>query len=322
MQITNEKSINGDIDVRDLTINFFTGGKEVNAVKDVRICFHEKRITGLIGESGSGKSVLGMSILQLLPNTARVEGNCIYKGRDIYRMTEDEICNLRYKEISLIPQNPLLSLNPVLKIKRQLTEPLTLHLEMKKKEAFEYACKSLSRFSFQAPEKPMNQYSFQMSGGMNQRIVSCMGLECSPHWVIADEPTKGLDAILRRQVYQILKDARENGSESMILITHDLNLAEKLCDDLAVLYQGQIVEQGKREDIMTAPKHPYTTGLMNSIPSRGMKPIPLPLKERNSHDSGCRFYSRCGNAEKCCLTPVIPEVKLGEDRIVRCARYA
>lgn len=322
MQLKNEETMNGDINIRNLNINFFTGGREVNVIRDVGIRFREKRITGLIGESGSGKSVLGMSILQLLPDTARVEGSCMYQGKDIYRMTETEICRLRYKDISLIPQNPLMSLNPVLKIKRQLTEPLTLHMSMKRKEAFEYACNNLKIFSFQEPKKLMKQYSFQMSGGMNQRIVSCMGLECHPSWVIADEPTKGLDAILRRQVYHILKDARENGSESMILITHDLKLAEKLCDDLAVLYQGQIVEQGSREKIMADPKHPYTIGLMNSIPSKGMKPIPIPFKDRNPQDSGCRFYSRCENAGEFCRRQAILKAEPDEGRIVRCMKYA
>lgn len=314
--------MNGDIEIRNLNVNFFTGGREVNAIKDAAIRFREKRITGLIGESGSGKSVLGMSILQLLPDTARVEGSCMFMGRDIYKLSEKEICRLRYKEISLIPQNPLMSLNPVLKIGRQLTEPLTLHMGMGKKEAFGYACGNLGMFSFQEPEKLMKQYSFQMSGGMNQRIVSCMGLECHPRWVIADEPTKGLDAILRRQVYHILKDARENGSESMIVITHDLNLAERLCDDLAVLYQGQIVEQGEREAVIRDPKHPYTQGLLNSVPSRGMKPIPLPVKGRKPEDSGCRFYNRCWQAKESCLCRTIPGTELKGNRIVRCMIYA
>ena len=313
--------MNENIEIHDLNVEFFTNGRQITALKDVHITFREGRITGLIGESGSGKSVLGMSILKLLPDTAKIKGSCMFLGKDLYQLNEREICRLRYKEISLIPQNPLMSLNPVLKIRRQLTEPLRLHLGMSKKKAYETACENLKQFGFSEPENLMCQYSFQMSGGMNQRIVSCMGLECNPRWVIADEPTKGLDAILRRQVYQVLHKVKESGNKSMILITHDLQLAEKLCDDIAVLYQGQIIEQGEKKKVLENPLHPYTFGLMQSVPSKGMHPIPQPKKDRKKEDSGCPFYNRCQKAEECCKKKQIPDV-VKEDQIVRCIQYA
>lgn len=314
--------MNGNIEINNLNVSFLTGGHEVPVLHDVNITFREGHITGLIGESGSGKSVLGMSILQLLPSTAKVSGSCNFLDQNLYELTSKEICRLRYKEISLIPQNPLLSLNPVLKIKRQLTEPLRLHLGQSYQEAYGTACENLKKFSFSEPEKLMEQYSFQLSGGMNQRVVSCMGLECSPRWVIADEPTKGLDAILRRQVYQVLRKIKSEGDKSMILITHDLQLAGKLCDDIAVLYQGVIVEKGSCAEVLENPRHPYTKGLIQAMPGKGMHPVGLPLRDRDRGDSACPFYIRCRQACGSCLHAPIPETAVSEHQTVRCSLYA
>lgn len=314
--------MDGNIKIENANIDFMTGGKTVRVIKDVSITFQEKKITGLIGESGSGKSVLGMSLLRLLPSTARVSGSCRYMGRDLYSLTEREICAIRSKEIGLIPQNPLMALNPVRKIRYQLTESLRVHLGMDRKTAFYTSCENLKQFSFSYPEQIMKQYSFQMSGGMNQRIVSCMGLSCNPKWVIADEPTKGLDAILRKQVYQVLKNVKKNGNSSMIVITHDLQLAEKLCDWIGVLYQGCLVEQGERQQVLQHPMHPYTQGLILAAPSRGMKPVGAAIKGRNRADSECPFYERCRVACEACRDKKIPYKRLDSGQIVRCVRYA
>lgn len=311
-----------NIEIRNLNVRFSTNGKTIQALRDVNLIFREKKITALIGESGSGKSVLGMSILKLLPATAEVEGSCFYRNRNLYELSEKEICKIRCREISLIPQNPLMSLNPVLKIGRQLAEPLWTHLKVPRKDAWKAAEENLEKFSFRNPKVVMNQYSFQMSGGMNQRIVSCMGLECGSSWVIADEPTKGLDSILRRQVYEVLCQARSNGSSSMILITHDLQLARKLCDYMAVLYQGHLVEQGTVQAVMEHPCHPYTRGLLNAMPARGMHSIPLAVKGQKREDSGCPFYSRCQEASLRCRKADIMECAVSPDQSVRCMNYA
>lgn len=311
-----------NIEIRNLNVRFSTNGKMVQALQNVNLTFRENKITGLIGESGSGKSVLGMSILQLLPSTAEVEGSCFYRNHNLYELSEKEICKIRCREISLIPQNPLMALNPVLKIGRQLAEPLRTHLGMSGKNAWKAAAGNLAKFSFSEPETVMGQYSFQMSGGMNQRIVSCMGLECGSPWVIADEPTKGLDSILRRQVYEVLHQARKQGSASMILITHDLQLARKLCDYIVVLYQGHTVEQGTVQAVMEHPRHPYTRGLLNAMPSRGMHSIPLAVKGQRKGESGCPFFSRCQEASDRCKVTEIAECGISPEQIVRCVNYA
>ena len=185
-------------------------------------------------ESGSGKSLLGMSILGLLSGQARVEGSCMYKGMDLYRLPEKEMQKIRGKEIALIPQNPTESLNPIRRIGKQLTECMTVHGNKDKELADSRRDEFLRRFGFSDPDRINRAYSFQLSGGMNQRVISAMGLMNRPKWVIADEPTKGLDAILRRQVYRVLKEISETDTEGMIVITHDIALAGALCDRLMI----------------------------------------------------------------------------------------
>ena len=228
---TEEKS---DIEIRDLSVTFQDGGEMIHAMEDVSAYFPSGSVTGLIGESGSGKSLLGMSILGLLSGQARVEGSCMYKGMDLYRLPEKEMQKIRGKEIALIPQNPTESLNPIRRIGKQLTECMTVHGNKDKELADSRRDEFLCRFGFSDPDRINRAYSFQLSGGMNQRVISAMGLMNRPKWVIADEPTKGLDAILRRQVYRVLKEISETDTEGMIVITHDIALAGALCDRLMV----------------------------------------------------------------------------------------
>lgn len=243
---TGEKS---DIEIRNLSVSFQDGGETVHAMEGVNAYFPVGSVTGLIGESGSGKSLLGMSILGLLSGQARVDGTCMYKGMDLYRLPEKEMQEIRGKEISLIPQNPTESLNPIRRIGKQLTECMNVHGNKDKQLADTRRDEFLRRFGFPDPDRINRSYSFQLSGGMNQRVISAMGLMNRPKWVIADEPTKGLDAILRRQVYQILKEISETDTEGMIVITHDIALAEALCDRLMVLYKGSIMEAGDTKTI-------------------------------------------------------------------------
>ena len=260
---TEEKS---DIEIRDLSVTFQDGGEMIHAMEDVSAYFPSGSVTGLIGESGSGKSLLGMSILGLLSGQARVEGSCMYKGMDLYRLPEKEMQKIRGKEIALIPQNPTESLNPIRRIGKQLTECMTVHGNKDKELADSRRDEFLRRFGFSDPDRINRAYSFQLSGGMNQRVISAMGLMNRPKWVIADEPTKGLDAILRRQVYRVLKEISETDTEGMIVITHDIALAGALCDRLMVLYKGSIMEAGETKTILEHPAHPYTKGLIASLP--------------------------------------------------------
>ena len=210
-----------DIEIQHLSVCFDTAQGPVYAVNDLSTTFRAGRISGVIGESGSGKSVMGMSLLRLLPNTARVTGKCFFGEDELYSMPLRRLRRLRGAAIGLIPQNPGASLDPVMKLRRQLTEAITTHGRWKRREAEAQAAELLRRFGFEEPERILNQYSFQMSGGMNQRLVSALGLACRPGWVIADEPTKGLDAVIRNQVYSVLRQIYTEHHCSMLVITHD-----------------------------------------------------------------------------------------------------
>ncbi|MBS5198213.1 MAG: ABC transporter ATP-binding protein [Clostridiales bacterium] len=299
-----------DIDIKHMNVTFQTSNGEISIIRNLSVCFREKKITGLIGESGSGKSVIGMSVLRLLPQTATVDGECWIDGENLFHLSEKDMCKIRGKKIALIPQNPNQSLNPVIKIGKQLCE----NTEKSQKDIQNL----LQELGLMQTGKIVKKYSFEMSGGMNQRVVTAMGLCKNPKWIIADEPTKGLDAVLRKQVYQILKIISESRIKSMLLITHDLKLAEKLCDNVCVLYGGEIVEQGIAQEVLKKPFHPYTEGLLNSLPSKGMKPIPCFEREVGQ---GCIFYSRCEKAMERCRKQK-PEEYNQAGRKVRCFLYA
>ena len=309
-----------DIEIRHLTVSFESTLGPVLAVNDLSTTFRAGRISGVIGESGSGKSVMGMSLLRLLPNTARVTGECFFGDDELYSMPLKQLRKLRGASIGLIPQNPNASLDPVMKIRRQLSEAITVHGKLSRKDADTRAALLLSQFGFEDPEQILNQYSFQMSGGMNQRLVSAIGLACHPGWVIADEPTKGLDAVIRNQVYSVLRKIYTEHHSSMIVITHDLNLAKQLCDDIRVLYMGQIIEQGPVEEVMERPRHPYTSGLIGALPGRGMTPIPAPAPDKLTHN-GCPFYPRCRKALARCAVEKPADFEAIPGTKVRCFLY-
>lgn len=310
-----------DIAIKNLSVFFETPTGRIPAVQDLTTTFRAGRISGVIGESGSGKSVLGMSILRLLPNTAKVSGECWLGEKELYSLPLKELRKLRGSAIGLIPQNPNASLDPVMKLKRQFTEAITVHDGKKSRgEAETAAAELLEQFGFADAGGILDRYTFQMSGGMNQRLVSALGLANRPGWVIADEPTKGLDAPIRNQVYRVLRQIYTRNNSSMILITHDLQLARRLCDDIRVLYMGQIVEQGTAQAVMEQPRHPYTAGLIASLPSRGMVPIPAPKPERQDHQ-GCPFYPRCSRAMARCAQERPGDISLPDGGKVRCFLY-
>ena len=310
-----------DIEIRQLSVWFDTAQGPVKAVDGLSTTFRAGQISGVIGESGSGKSVMGLSLLRLLPNTARITGECWFGGQELYSMPLRELRKLRGAAIGLIPQDPNASLDPVMKLKKQLTEAIIAHGGKGKKGAEARAAELLRQFGFEEPERILGQYAFQMSGGMNQRLVSALGLACQPGWVIADEPTKGLDAVLRNQVYAVLRQVYTELHSSMIVITHDLGLARKLCDDIRVLYMGRIIEQGTAEEVMEHPRHPYTAGLIHALPGRGMVPIPPPDSERLAH-RGCPFYPRCAQAMARCGAERPGDMERPGGGKVRCFLYA
>lgn len=311
-----------DIEIKGLEVSFVDHGQETTVVTGVDATFPEGSITGLIGESGSGKSVLGLSMLQLLPGSAKVRGSCLYEGRDLLALSEKEMKKVRGREIALIPQNPTESLNPVRKVGRQLVECVTVHEKNGKREARRRRDLLLERFGFRDTARINGSYSFELSGGMNQRVVSALGLMNHPKWVIADEPTKGLDTILRRQVYEVLRDIGKSEVKGMVVITHDITLAGALCDRMMVLYKGCVMERGETRNILESPMHPYTIGLIGSLPEKGMRPIGRADRDKECCLLGCRFYPRCPWGEKRCGKEMPPEVTLSDGRKVRCFHYA
>ena len=231
-----------DIEIQHLSVCFDTAQGPVYAVNDLSTTFRAGRISGVIGESGSGKSVMGMSLLRLLPNTARVTGKCFFGEDELYSMPLRRLRRLRGAAIGLIPQNPGASLDPVMKLRRQLTEAITTHGRWKRREAEAQAAELLRRFGFEEPERILNQYSFQMSGGMNQRLVSALGLACRPGWVIADEPTGNLDGETAEVVIDYLLKLSSSQGLALVIVTHDPDIAAR-CDRVVRLKNGCILPE-------------------------------------------------------------------------------
>lgn len=313
---------NLDISISNLHVSFDTLDGEVSAVRDITTSFEHGKITGMIGESGSGKSIIAMSILQLLSSYASVTGKCTYKNDNLLTLNESEIKQVRGKEIGLIPQNPNSSLNPMMKLKPQLIEPLLIHKLADKKQAVDMAQKLLKDFNFEDEKRILNSYTFQLSGGMNQRVISAQGLICNPPWIIADEPTKGLDSIMRKQVYKVLKQIYTEHNCGIMVITHDLIFAKKLCHNLCVTFSGEIVEQGSTNEIFETPLHPYTAALLNALPEYGMNPIHSNINLDTKSQSSCQFFHHCPKASENCVDRAMEYFTVGNNRKVRCFLYA
>ena len=310
------------LDVRNLTVQYTSMGSVIHAVNGISFRLNKGETLALVGETGAGKTSIAKAILRILPDVSAKSGGEVYfQGTDMMKLKEKEMQKIRGKEIALIPQNPTESLNPIRRIGKQLTECMTVHGNKDKELANSRRDEFLRRFGFADPDRISRAYSFQLSGGMNQRVISAMGLMNRPKWAIADEPTKGLDAILRRQVYQVLKEISETDTEGMIVITHDIALAGVLCDRLMVLYKGSIMEVGDTRTILEHPAHPYTKGLVASLPAKGMNPIGRAVR-KNEGNSGCSFYPRCPYAADACKNGPVPEAELPDGRKVRCVLYA
>ena len=291
--------------------------RAVRAVDHVSTAFKYGEITGIIGESGCGKSVLGMAILGLLPPYAQIEGEIIYQNQDLIKLNDRQIRKIRGRKIGWIPQNPSESLNPVIKIKSQIKESLRLNKErFSKKEHLGISL--LESFGFHDPQRVAVYYPFELSGGMKQRVTSAMGIACSPQWVIADEPTKGLDKALREQTYSTLLSIKEQGVKGMIIITHDIVLAKELCDQVAVMYSGQILEKGPQ--VIGKPLHPYTKALIASLPENGMNPMPGSAPTPSENFIGCKFAPRCQFWMERCIKES-PQAFYKDGGMVRCFLY-
>ncbi|RJX24765.1 MAG: ABC transporter ATP-binding protein [Dethiobacter sp.] len=304
--------------IKDLSVNFNSKDGIVKAANNLNLTIYSGEILGLIGETGSGKTVLGQAIIKILPQTARVTGEIWYGNRNILALGEEEMNKIRGKEIALIFQNPSSSLNPSLKIGEQIAETVQKHQGLNKKEAWEKAEAILSQVGM--PPRFAHYYPHQYSGGMRQRAMVAICLACQPLFYIADEPTRGLDVTVQNQIAGLLNSIIKNGKgqRSMLLITHDISVAAALTDSMAIMYAGEIVEYGPTREVFKNPLHPYSKGLLNSHPAKGLKPIKGFSPSLINLPEGCKFFSRCSRAEKDCQKEVPMFGRKGGKHIVRC----
>ncbi|MFH2130525.1 MAG: ABC transporter ATP-binding protein [bacterium] len=289
------------LDVKDLKTYFFTDNGTVKAVDGVSFDLYEGETLGLVGESGCGKSVSAMSILRLIPNPPGqiMNGEIIFDGKNLRTINDEEMRNVRGNDIAMIFQEPMTSLNPSLTVGHQVTEPLEVHANMKKKEALVEAVRLLEQVQIPEAAIRAKAYPHQFSGGMRQRAMISMGLSCSPKLIIADEPTTALDVTVQAQLLELMKGLTRDFSMSLIIITHNLGVVARYADRVNVMYAGRIVEKGTADDIYDNPRHPYTLGLMASVPRldqdtrQKLVPIEGQPPDLANLPAGCAFHPRC-----------------------------
>ena len=314
------------LSVENLQVQFQTKKGINTAVDGVSFSIEKGRILGIVGESGCGKSVTSMSILQLLSSNARILGGSIkLDGKELVGLPEKEMCKIRGNDIAMIFQDPMTALNPTLTIGNQLMEPIMLHQNCGKKEAWVRAVDVLKRVGIAAPEKRMKEYPHQLSGGMRQRVMIAMAVSCEPRLLIADEPTTALDVTIQAQILELMCELREKMGTAIMLITHDMGVVAETADDVLVLYAGKAVEYGSIEDIFEKPKHPYTQGLLNSIPRLDenvemLNTIEGTVPAPGAMPAGCRFAPRCPYGKERCMKEK-PGVYHVENSLVSCFRY-
>lgn len=317
------------LEVRDLCVEFQTVEGRVQAVDHLSYTLHKGEKLGIVGESGSGKSVSSLAMMQLIPNPpGRVTGGeILYKGRDLVKLSEKEMQKLRGNEISMIFQEPMTSLNPIIQCGKQIAESLRLHRGMNKKEAAAEAVRMMKAVGIANPEVRAHEYPHQMSGGMRQRVMIAMALACQPQILIADEPTTALDVTIQAQILDLIRDLNREMNAAVLFITHDLGVVSELCDTVIVMYTGHIVEQAPVRELFRDPKHPYTVGLLNAIPAitkerKPLKTIEGVVPNPTERIEGCSFWPRCPHASERCRKEAPPVTRPGEDRLVRCWLYA
>jgi len=304
------------LDIVNLRTYFPTPDGLVKAVDEVNLQIDSAEKLGLIGETGCGKTVLGMSIIRLLMPSTRIMGRIIYKGRDLLDLNEEEMRLLRGREIAMILQNPTTSLNPVIKVGDQIAEVLRLHMGLDKEQAKSKAVEMLAATMIPEAKKRADQYPHELSGGMKERVMIAMGLAGQPSFVIADEPTKGLDAKTKAEIIKLIRDMTAN--RSMLMITHDLAAAGETCDRIAVMYAGELLEVAPAETILRDPCHPYTQGFVHCLPSQGLQPIPGSSPSLIDPPPGCRFHPRCPKAMDICKKEHPPMIKMNTGNFARC----
>lgn len=311
------------LEIKGLTTSFATPSGLVKAVDNASLCLRQGETLAVVGESGCGKTVLSLSVMGLIPDPpGRITaGEIIYRDRDLINLSENQMQKIRGNHISMIFQEPMTSLNPVFKVGDQIAEALRLHRGLSKKEASEEAVEALRRVSIPNPKDRVKSFPHEMSGGMRQRIMIAMALACDPEILIADEPTTALDVTIQAQILGLLEELKHKMNGSLMLVTHDLGVVARYATNVAVMYTGQIVEYAGVKDLYKAPLHPYTRGLLASVPRRGthnqLSPIPGNVPGLLDLPSGCRFHPRCPQAFERCKHEEPPLFKSSEGQ-VRC----
>lgn len=313
------------LEVKDLKVSFFTHAGEVKAVGGISYEINHGEIMGIVGESGSGKSVEAYTIIGLLQSPGKVVGGeVLFEGENVLEYTPEQMEDFRGNKVSMIFQNPMTCLNPVYSIGNQLSEAILCHQKVDKKEAWDKSIEMLKLVGINNPEKRMKQYPHELSGGMRQRVMIAMGLICDPKLLIADEPTTALDVTIQAQILELIKKLQEERKMSVIFITHNLGVVAEVCDKVSVMYAGKIVEQGSVDDIFYNPSHPYTLGLMRSMPRVDAEEyerlIPIegnPVDMLNPPE-GCGFGARCEYCMNICLRKEPPTIDLGNGHRSSC----
>lgn len=315
------------LEIKNMHTYFFTDNGTVKSVDGVDIELERGKTLGIVGESGSGKSVTALSLMGLLTGTTGrvVEGEIILDGQDVLKMSEEERRKMRGGDIAMVFQEPMTSLNPVMKIGAQIMESITLHQNLSQEEAKRLTIDILKKTGLPRVERIINEYPFQLSGGQRQRVMIAMALVCNPKILIADEPTTALDVTIQAQILDLMNQLKKDIGTSIIFITHDLGVVAEVCDEVVVMYCGRVVEKANVYDLFEKPSHPYTEGLLASIPKMGvevdeLESIPGNVPNPKYMPKGCKFAPRCKYATDICKEKEPGFFNLGNDHLSRCWR--
>ena len=306
------------LEIKNLNTYFRTPAGDIKAVSDVNLCIKKGEVVGIIGETGCGKSVLGESIIKILPGNAVCTGSVRFEGNETIGYTQKQARGLRGKKIAVIPQNPAEALDPLMKCGKQVNESVLHNSDIGYFSAKKTTIRLLKEMNFSDTEAVYGTYPHRLSGGMKQRILASMGLSGDPKLLIADEPTKGLDTIIRGQIIETLLTFKEKTNTAMLVITHDLNFAIKLCDRIAVMYAGEIIEIGTPQELFKDARHPYLKGLIKAQPENGLIPIKGTSPSFLKLPAGCRFCERCAQASEKCMSTHPDMRAVSELHEVRC----
>lgn len=313
------------LEVKNLSISFYNKSGEIQAVRDISYQLKKGEVLGIVGESGSGKSVSSHGILRLTPDTGKVKsGEILFHGADILKMSKKELRELRGNKIAMIFQDPMTCLDPLFTVEYQLNESLKKHTDLDKESRRKRMIELLELVGINQPERRIKQYPYELSGGMRQRIMIAMALSCDPELLIADEPTTALDVTIQAQIIDLLKELKEKLGMAIIFITHDLGVVSDICDKIVVMYAGKIVESGDSRQIFYRKKHPYTEGLLASVPdiesdvNEPLKPIKGNPPDMSHVKPGCAFAPRCRSAMRICVRENPPLLEVDEHHEAAC----